>query len=85
MISMLLLFLSLDQIRITKPRKYLFTISMKEDILFLIEPVKQSLKKSVEVLKSLFRWRHIDQFFLVPLTMWTMIEHAFLIAQFTRV
>ncbi len=45
----------------------------------------QSLKKSVEVIRSLFRWKHIDQLFLVPITMWTMIETGFLQAQFTRV
>jgi len=43
------------------------------------------LKKSVEVIRSLFRWKHIDQLLLVPMTMWTMIESGFLTAQFTRV
>ncbi|UJR32834.1 hypothetical protein I4U23_020296 [Adineta vaga] len=48
------------------------------------QPIKQSLKKSVEVLRSLFQWKHVDQLFLVPITAWSMIEHSFLIAQFTR-
>jgi len=43
------------------------------------------IKKSLEVVRSLFRWKHIDQLFLIPLTMWTMIEHGFLVVQFTRV
>ena len=50
-----------------------------------LEPIVQSLKKSVEVIRSLFRWKHVDQLFLVPITMWTMIETGFLQAQFTRV
>lgn len=45
----------------------------------------QSLKRSVEVIQSLFRWKYIDQLLLVPITMWTMIESTFLTAQFTRV
>ncbi len=52
---------------------------------YFLEPVIQSLRKSLEVVRSLFRWKHIDQLFLILLTMWTMIEHDFLIVQFTRV
>ncbi len=47
--------------------------------------MKQLFKKSLEVLLSLKEWKHVDQFFLIPLTMWTTIETAFLTAQFTRV
>lgn len=47
--------------------------------------MKQLLKKSLEVLLSLKEWKFLDQFFLIPLTMWTTIEAAFLTAQFTRV
>jgi hypothetical protein len=52
---------------------------------YFIEPVAQSLKKSLEVVRSFFQWKHIDQLFLVPITMWTMTESTFLMAQFTRV
>ncbi|CAF3911155.1 unnamed protein product, partial [Rotaria sordida] len=48
-------------------------------------PIKKSLRKSVEVLESLFRLKNIDQLFLIPLTIWTTIEGAFFTAQFTRV
>ncbi|CAF0882876.1 unnamed protein product [Rotaria sordida] len=48
------------------------------------QPVAQSLKRSLEVVQSLFRWKNIDQLFLIPLTMWTTVENAFLVAQFTR-
>jgi hypothetical protein len=60
---------------------------MKENTkrFYFIEPVSKSLKKSLEVVRSFFRWKHIDQLFLVPITMWTMIENTFLMAQFTRV
>ena len=47
--------------------------------------MKQLFKKSLEVVLSLKEWKYIDQFFLIPLTMWTTIETAFLTAQFTRV
>ncbi|CAF1320465.1 unnamed protein product [Didymodactylos carnosus] len=48
------------------------------------QPLKQSLKKSLEVIISLTKWQHIDQLFLIPVTMWSTIETAFLTAQFTR-
>lgn len=57
----------------------------REKRFYSIERVTQSLKKSVEVIQSLFRWKYIDQLFLVPITIWTMIESTFLLAQFTRV
>jgi hypothetical protein len=47
--------------------------------------MKQLLKKSLEVLLSLKEWKYIHQFFLIPITMWTTIETAFITAQFTRV
>ncbi|CAF1206004.1 unnamed protein product [Adineta steineri] len=67
LLSMLLLFLTLDSIALTQK-----------------QTMKQLLKKSLEVLLSLKKWKHIDQFFLIPITMWTTIETAFLTAQFTR-
>ncbi|CAF1362774.1 unnamed protein product [Adineta steineri] len=67
LLSMLLLFLTLDSIALTQK-----------------QTMKQLLKKSLEVLLSLKEWKHIDQFFLIPITMWTTIETAFLTAQFTR-
>ncbi|CAF4895068.1 unnamed protein product [Rotaria sp. Silwood1] len=48
------------------------------------QPVAQSLKRGLEVVQSLFRWENIDQLLLSPLTMWTTVENAFIIAQFTR-
>ncbi|CAF1125732.1 unnamed protein product [Adineta steineri] len=48
------------------------------------QTMKQLLRKSLEVLLSLKEWKHIDQFLLMPITMWTTIETAFLTAQFTR-
>ncbi|CAF0789630.1 unnamed protein product [Rotaria sordida] len=48
------------------------------------QPVQQSLKKCIEVLQSFTRWKSVDQFFLIPLTMWTLIENSFFTAQFTR-
>ncbi len=56
-----------------------------KDVFFLIEPVVQSLKKSLDLIQSLFRWKNIDQLFLLPMIMWSMLELTFLIAQFTRV
>lgn len=50
-----------------------------------IGPVKESLKKSLDLLLSFFRWKHIDQLLLMPITMWSMVENTFLTAQFTRV
>ena len=50
-----------------------------------VETVKQLCYKSLEVLLSLKEWKFIDQLFLIPLTMWTTIETAYLTAQFTRV
>ena len=47
--------------------------------------MRQLLNKSLEVLLSLKEWKYIDQFFLIPITMWTTIESAFFTAQFTRV
>jgi hypothetical protein len=47
--------------------------------------MRQLLHKSLEVLVSLKEWKYIDQLFLIPITMWTTIETAFLTAQFTRV
>jgi hypothetical protein len=47
--------------------------------------MKQLINKSLEVLLSLKEWKYIDQLFLIPITMWTTIETAFLTAQFTRV
>ncbi|CAF1638201.1 unnamed protein product, partial [Adineta steineri] len=67
LLSMLLLFLTLDSIALTQK-----------------QTIKQLLKKSLEVLLSLKEWKHIDQLFLIPITMWTTIETAFLSAQFTR-
>lgn len=52
---------------------------------FSLETMKQLLNKSLEVLLSLKEWKYLDQFFLIPITMWTTIETAFLTAQFTRV
>ncbi|CAF1286467.1 unnamed protein product [Rotaria sordida] len=48
------------------------------------QPIAQSLKKGLEVVQSLFRWKNIDQLLLIPLTMWTTMENSFLTAQFTR-
>ncbi|CAF0755185.1 unnamed protein product [Adineta ricciae] len=48
------------------------------------QPIKQSLKKAIEVLRSLVQWKFLDQLLLVPITIWAMIEHTFLTAQFTR-
>ncbi|CAF3381768.1 unnamed protein product [Rotaria socialis] len=67
LLSMLLLFFTLDSIQLTQK-----------------QTMKQLLRKSLEVLLSLKEWKHVDQFFLIPLTMWTTIETAFLTAQFTR-
>ncbi|CAF4118736.1 unnamed protein product [Rotaria sp. Silwood2] len=67
-VSIILLVLVLDQIRLAKPQS-----------------VRQSLKKSVELLQSLIQWKHLNQLFLVPLIIWSTIEHAFLVVQFTRV
>ena len=50
-----------------------------------LEPMKQVLKKTLDVILSLKEWEHIDQFFLIPITMWTTIQVAFLTVQFTRV
>ncbi|CAF4564352.1 unnamed protein product [Rotaria sp. Silwood2] len=66
-VSIILLVLVLDQIRLAKPQS-----------------VRQSLKKSVELLQSLIQWKHLNQLFLVPLIIWSTIEHAFLVVQFTR-
>jgi hypothetical protein len=52
---------------------------------YFIEPFVQSLKKGFEVIQSFLRWKHIDQLFLVPITVWSMIEVSFIVAQFTRV
>ncbi|CAF4911121.1 unnamed protein product, partial [Rotaria sp. Silwood1] len=67
-LSIILLVLVLDQIRLAKPQS-----------------VRQSLKKSVELLQSLIQWKHLNQLFLSPLIIWSTVEHAFLVAQFTRV
>ncbi|CAF3144876.1 unnamed protein product [Rotaria sp. Silwood2] len=48
------------------------------------QTMKQLLKKSLEVVVSFKKWKYLDQLFLIPLTMWTTIETAFLTAQFTR-
>ncbi|CAF5114338.1 unnamed protein product, partial [Rotaria sp. Silwood1] len=66
-LSIILLVLVLDQIRLAKPQS-----------------VRQSLKKSVELLQSLIQWKHLNQLFLSPLIIWSTVEHAFLVAQFTR-
>jgi hypothetical protein len=84
-LSMLLLFLTLDSIQLTQKRKILnllFFYKMKDCSL---ETMKQLLNKSLEVLLSLKEWKHIDQFFLIPMTIWSTIESAFLTVQFTRV
>jgi hypothetical protein len=84
-LSMLLLFLTLDSIQLTQKRKtlnLLFFYKMKDCSL---ETMKQLLNKSLEVLLSLKEWKHIDQFFLIPITIWSTIENAFLTVQFTRV
>ena len=83
-VSMILL-LALDQIRLAERRKW---FSLSKDMMkkwYFVEPATQSLKKSLDVSRSLFRWQHMDQLFLVPITMWTMIENSFILAQFTRV
>ncbi|CAF3821588.1 unnamed protein product [Rotaria sordida] len=66
-VSIILLVLALDQIRLAKPQS-----------------VRQSLKKSIELLQSLIKWKHLNQLFLAPLIIWSTMEHAFLVAQFTR-
>ncbi|CAF1444616.1 unnamed protein product [Rotaria sp. Silwood1] len=66
-LSMLLLFLTLDSVQLTQK-----------------QTMQQLLKKSLEVVVSFKKWKYIDQLFLIPLTMWTTIETAFLTAQFTR-
>lgn len=38
-----------------------------------------------DVLISLFRWKYVGQFNLIPLAMWTQIQSGFLTAQITRV
>ncbi|CAF1110563.1 unnamed protein product [Rotaria sordida] len=48
------------------------------------QTMKQLLNKSLEVVLSFRKWKYIDQLFLIPITMWTTIETAFLTAQFTR-
>ncbi|CAF1619503.1 unnamed protein product [Adineta ricciae] len=48
------------------------------------QTIRQSMKKSIEVLASLIRCKEISQIFLIPLTMWSLTENAFLNAQFTR-
>ena len=63
----------------------MISLELEVTVRIFLEPVIQSLKKSVEVIRSLFRWKHIDQLFLIPITMWTMVETGFLQAQFTRV
>ena len=83
-LSMLLLFFTLDSIQLTQKRKKLNLPFSRKKNLFL-ETMKQLLKKSLEVLLSLKDWKYIDQFFLIPLTMWTTIQGGFLTAQFTRV
>ena len=83
-VSMILL-LALDQIRLTERRKR-FALSkgmMKK--WYFVEPPLQSLKKSFDVIRSFFRWQHMDQLFLIPITMWTMIESSFIVAQYTQV
>jgi hypothetical protein len=84
-LSMLLLFFTLDSIQLTQKRRIkvmCFYDTVKD---FSLETMKQLLNKSLEVLLSLKEWKYIDQFFLIPITMWTTIETAFLTAQFTRV
>jgi hypothetical protein len=85
-LSMILLFFTLDSIQLTQKRKklnlFVFGEGLKD---FSLETTKQLLKKSLEVFLSFKDWKYIDQFFLIPLTMWTTIETAFLTAQFTRV
>ncbi|CAF1059694.1 unnamed protein product [Rotaria sordida] len=66
-VSIILLVVALDQIRLAKPQS-----------------VRQSLKKSIELLQSLIKWKHLNQLFLAPLIIWSTMEHAFLVAQFTR-
>ena len=60
-------------------------ILLRNFLFFPIEPVRESLKKSIDVVVSFFHWKHLEQLFLIPMTMWTTIETAFLTAQFTRV
>ncbi|CAF1286048.1 unnamed protein product [Rotaria sordida] len=48
------------------------------------QTIRQSMKKSMEVLVSLIQWKYMDQIFLIPLTMWSLIQSTFLTAQFTR-
>ncbi|CAF3889976.1 unnamed protein product [Rotaria sp. Silwood1] len=66
-LSIVILFLTLDQVRITKR-----------------QPIRESLKKSIEVVVSFTRWKHLEQLFFIPMIMWETIESAFLTAQFTR-
>jgi len=85
-LSMLLLFFTLDSIQLTQKRKIkLIRYFYKIIINISLETMKQLLNKSLEVLLSLKEWKYIDQLFLIPITMWTTIETAFLTAQFTRV
>jgi hypothetical protein len=84
-LSMLLLFLTLDSIQLTQKRKTWNLLSFYKMKDCSVETMKQLLNKSLEVLLSLKKWKHIDQLFLIPITMWTTIETAFLTAQFTRV
>ncbi len=81
---MLLLFFTLDSVQLTQKREMnnFFPYKIKD---LCLETMKQLLRKSLEVLSSLKEWKYIDQLFLIPLTMWTTIETAFLTAQFTRV
>jgi hypothetical protein len=85
LLSMLLLFLTLDSIQLTQKRKILNLLSFYKMKDCSVETMKQLLNKSLEVLLSLKEWKHIDQFFLIPMTIWSTIESAFLTVQFTRV
>ncbi|CAF0820564.1 unnamed protein product [Adineta steineri] len=48
------------------------------------QSIRQSMKKSVDVLLSMIQCKHIDQLFLIPITIWTLVQSTFLTAQFTR-
>jgi hypothetical protein len=85
LLSMLLLFLTLDSIQLTQKRKIWNLLSFYKMKDCSVETMKQLLNKSLEVLLSLKEWKHIDQFFLIPMTIWSTIENAFLTVQFTRV
>ena len=84
LLSMLTLFIGVDSIQSAQKsniKPLIFHIMKK----FPLETMKQVLKKTLDVILSLKEWKNIDQFFLIPITMWSTTEAAFLTVQFTRV